>query len=313
MIGNLLKRLCTVAWCLTAIAAVAWYMQQGIPLSDFQGNVNDVSDQLYGRVARDFLPTIMPGLLGVFLASLLAAVMSSCDSYMISSAALFTENIYRPLASKRTEWHYVWVGRWVSLMVVMGGIGFAFAVEDVVKALTIWFKIAPMTGIAFWISLFWRRMTVAGAWCTTLGGFAAWYCTTLEWFIGRVQQLPLADSWGLVTVKKGQLQIYEPWQILFYLLVAAFCGIASSLVTKAVRSNKLERFYSLIRTPIGPNEDLSEPCQVPVGSVARPVLVDRFDIVIPRPSLTSIVGFAVGCLLSAAMVGGFLWFVGGTR
>ena len=25
MVGNLVKRLCTVAWCLTAIAAVAWY------------------------------------------------------------------------------------------------------------------------------------------------------------------------------------------------------------------------------------------------------------------------------------------------
>ncbi|MCH8037706.1 MAG: Hsp70 family protein [Proteobacteria bacterium] len=33
MVGNFVKRLCTIAWCLTGIAAVAWYMNQGIDLA----------------------------------------------------------------------------------------------------------------------------------------------------------------------------------------------------------------------------------------------------------------------------------------
>ena len=99
MIGNFVKRLCTIAWCLTAIAAVAWYLQQGMDLDQIRSK--DFADRLYGSVARAFLPEIMPGLLGVFLASLLAAVMSSCDSFMISSAGLFTENIYKNVATFR--------------------------------------------------------------------------------------------------------------------------------------------------------------------------------------------------------------------
>jgi len=49
-------------------------------------------------------------------------------------------------------------------LVVAGGVAFAFWVPSVVKALEIWFMIAPMMGLVFWIGLFWRRMTVAGAW-----------------------------------------------------------------------------------------------------------------------------------------------------
>ena len=83
-----------MAWSLTGLAAVAY----------LAGNNID-PDKVYGLMARDFLPQIMPGLLGIFLASLLASVMSSCDSFMIASAALFTENIYRPLMPKKPSNH----------------------------------------------------------------------------------------------------------------------------------------------------------------------------------------------------------------
>ena len=35
-------------------------------------------DKVYGDVAHRFLPQLLPGLLGIFIASLLASVMSSC-------------------------------------------------------------------------------------------------------------------------------------------------------------------------------------------------------------------------------------------
>ncbi|MCA9199139.1 MAG: sodium:solute symporter family protein [Planctomycetales bacterium] len=312
MVGNLVKRLCTVAWCLTAIGAVAWYVSQGESLDSFRGNTEaaeQAANQLYGRVAREFLPTIMPGLLGVFLASLLAAIMSSCDSFMIASAALFTENVYKPAVPNRPETHYVWVGRLVSLFVVLVGIGFAWKVENVIALLEIWFKIAPMTGIAFWISLFWRRMTVTGAWASTLSGFTAWYVTTRADVIQWTSELPIAESWGLISGKPGALEIYQPWQILFYLTVASTLGIVVSLVTRPVSEAKLDRFYTLIRTPIGPNESITQACQIPVGSQPRPVLFERFGLVIPRPSRTSVLGFLGGWAAGAMLVLGFWWFV----
>ena len=54
------------------------------------------ADQIYGLMAKDLLPQIMPGLIGLFIASLLAGVMSTCDVFMVTSAALFTENSTSP-------------------------------------------------------------------------------------------------------------------------------------------------------------------------------------------------------------------------
>ncbi len=36
MVGNIVKRICTMAWCITALAAVAWYMQLGVDLATIQ-------------------------------------------------------------------------------------------------------------------------------------------------------------------------------------------------------------------------------------------------------------------------------------
>ena len=117
MLGNFVKRICTMAWCVTAIAGVAWYVQQGTLMEEIK------ADNLYGNLAQSFLPQLMPGALGLFLAAMLAAVMSSCDAYMLSSAALFTQNLYRPLRSNRNDAHYLNVGRIAGVVVVVGGIG----------------------------------------------------------------------------------------------------------------------------------------------------------------------------------------------
>ena len=92
--GNFVKRICTIAWCLTGLAAVSYF-----------GGADIHPDMVYGKMARDFLPAIMPGLLGIFLAALVASVMSTCDSFMIASSGLFAENLYRPLLPGKSPRH----------------------------------------------------------------------------------------------------------------------------------------------------------------------------------------------------------------
>ena len=60
VVGNLIKRVCTAAWAVTGIAALAWYQQRGVALEEVQ------PDQVYGHLAATFLPQAMPGLLGLF-------------------------------------------------------------------------------------------------------------------------------------------------------------------------------------------------------------------------------------------------------
>ncbi len=308
MVGNVVKRICTIAWSLTALAAVAWYLQRGVDMDSI------TPDHVYGNVARAFLPQALPGLLGLFLASLMASVMSSCDAMMVSSSALFTENIYKPLRPRRSDLHYVWVGRFASVVVVAGGITFAYWVPDVVTALKIWFRIAPMMGIAFWLGLLWRRATAAGAWAITLTGFACWFLATQRFFVDTIAELPLAEKLGLIWQSPGQeAEIYEPWSIVFYTTAALAAGVIVSLLSRPVPKNRLDRFYALTRTPIAPGEEVTEPCTLPEGvePTRRPMLLTALGLEIPAPSRTSVIGFLAGSLAVAALVGGFLLLIGG--
>ena len=310
--GNLIKRLCTAAWSLTAIAAVAWYIQNGNDISLLDtDSLKRTADGIYGEVAHTFLPRLTPGLLGLFLAALLAGVMSSCDSFMISSAALFTENIYKPLRTDASSRHCILVGRLASVVVVAGGVVFAFWVPSVIKALEIWFMVAPMMGLVFWIGLFWRGMTVSGAWATTLTGFAVWWVTTQPWFIIWLSEMPAAESLRLLWTEGEKTVVYLPWQILCYSSVASLVGIAVSLVTPAVDPTKLNRFYQLTRTPVQTGEDLLLPCTLPVNAptVDRPMLLTAGGLEIPMPSRTSVVGFVTVWLLVGGIIGTFVWTV----
>ena len=307
MFGNIIKRICTIAWSLTAMAAVAWYMSRGVDLSQIK------PDYVYGDIAREFLPRVFPGLLGLFLASLLASVMSSCDSFMISSSGLFTENIYKLLVPGRADRHYVWIGRLVALLVVLGGVYFAYTIPNVKEALKFWFKIAPMMGVAFWLGLLWRRATPAGAWAAALTGFGVWWLTTWSSVITWLNGLPFADALGFVYEEPGKSpEVYDPWVIVFYTTAAVLAGIVVSLITQPVADKKLNQFYTLTRTPIVDGEVIQEPCTLPEGVVPaqRPMLTTAFGLEIPVPSRISVIGFLAGWAAVAAIVGGFLWLIG---
>lgn len=285
MFGTMIKRLCTVAWCLTGLAAVVYFAGREL-----------APDHVYGTLAKEFLPRVMPGLLGLFLAALLASVMSSCDSFMIASSGLFTENIYKRLVPGKSNKHYVFIARIAAFCVVIGGVGFAYWLKDVVAGLQIFWKIAPMMGIAFWLGLFWRRTTVAGAWAGTLTALALWWVTGRGWFVSWLGELPMAEAMRFVFVKNGNAEVYLPWQMIFYLAGGTLTGILVSLVTKPVAKEKLDKFYALIRTPIEPGEVLIEPCTLPADAVVpeRRVLIGGKNFEIPVPSRTSIIGFLIG-------------------
>ena len=247
----------------------------------------------------------------MFIASLLAAVMSSCDSFMIASSALFTENIYRVLAPEKSEKHYVWIGRGVSLLVVVAGIAVAYSLDGVIQGLKIWYKVVPMMGVAFWLGLLWRRATVAGAWASALGGFAAWWLVNRAFFIDWARSSSIGGPLRLVVEKKDGAVIYEPWQIVGYLGTGLIVGIVVSLCTRPVDSERLDQYYALTRTPIQPDEQLEKPCTLPPGArrFDRPMLLTCGGLEVPRPSRTSIIGFIVGWLCVAALIGGFIWMV----
>jgi len=299
-VGMFLKRFCTIAWMLTGLIAVVLYA--GKELSDV--------DQVYGLMAHDLLPTVLPGLIGLFIASMLASVMSSCDAFMVASSALFTENIYRRFFVKHApDRHYTIVGRLMSMIIVISGITIAFNLESVVHGIEMLWMIPAMMGIAFWVGLFWRRATVAGAWAGTMVSFVVLLFTSKinisNWVIWDFNT-QLASKLPDFMLWEGK--IYLPWQMIIYLVAGFVALVVVSLFTRRVDNKKLDRLYACLRTPIGDDEpETDQPFTLPQGMQPgeRKVLIKHPDFEIPKPSAVGIIGF----LASWAAVGLLIWMV----
>ena len=297
--GMFLKRIVTIAWVLTAMCGVGYYAGT---------TVNP--DHVYGLMARDLLPQIAPGLIGLFIASVLAAVMSSCDCLMVAAAALFTENIYRPLIRPgRSERHYVLVGRLSSIIVVLAGLSIAFALPGVVRGLEVFWMVGAMMGLAIWMSFVWRRATAAAAWASTLGGYAAGLFTSDIAFIGWSFNNHFAGSLPEFMLYEGKL--FLPWQMIIYLTVSLVMMVAVSFVTRPPDKKTLDRVYECLRTPVSEDEPEGEPLTLPAGTApaARSVLIAHPDFEIMRPTAYTVIGFLASCFMVVALIGSFIWII----
>lgn len=302
-VGTYLKRICTMAWTLTGFAAIAY----------FAGKAALDPDEVFGMTAREFLPDVFPGLLGIFLASLLASVMSSCDAFMVVSSALFTENVYKYSSPGKSDKHYLNAGRLASLIVVAGGVVFAFLVTTVVEALEYFWIVASFMGIPFWLGYFWKRSNVYGAWAATLVSILVWLLTITPFFVDWLGSLPADEQLRLTSTNRaGAAIVYLPWQMVFYLSAGLLAGIVASLTTRPVSKEKIDLYYALIRTPIGKNEKLQKSCSLPAGAQVpkEKLLIPKWkSIYLQRPDKVSLLGFILAWLGVFALIYLFKWII----
>ncbi len=111
-----------------------------------------------------------PGLLGLGITALIAGFMSGMAGNVSAFATVWTYDIYRPYIHKRgTDKHYLLIGRWCTILGVIGSIGTAYLVThfksimDYMQALVSFF-IAPLFGTVI-LGMLWKRATPkAGFW-----------------------------------------------------------------------------------------------------------------------------------------------------
>jgi len=292
--GNLIKRVCTIAWTVVGLCAIVMYLDRP----------EVKPDSVFGEAAKDLLPGVAPGLVGLFLAALIASVVSSTNAFMVSSSGLFTQNFYRRwLVRDRDDRHYLWVGRMSGLVIVIIGVWFSFQFTSVPNGLVTFFKLQAMMGPAFWIGLMWRRATSAGAWAATLAAFGILWATSLAGFhTWAAENLPEYMIWN------GKFR--DSWQIFFYLLGGFGVGILVSFVTPRTSKEKLDRVFACIRTPVNEAEPHQpEPFMLPPGMKPHEPrkLFKHPDLEIYWPSGVALAGFAVVWAAVALMIGFVFW------
>ena len=162
---------------------------QGVIQLPIKGTGID-GDRVFPTLVTQLLP---PGLRGLVIAGLLAALMSSLSSLFNSSAALFTVDIYQKLKKGASEKELVYVGKiattvvvvcgliWIPIMkqVAQGGGGLYDYLQNVQSFL------APAITATFLLGIFWSRINAKGAvWGLTVGFILGMGKLTIQTFFG---------------------------------------------------------------------------------------------------------------------------------
>ena len=157
--GNFIKRFCTIGWVITALIVLTLYGDNAALIGD--------ADMAWGVATRELLGPLGIGLVGLMLACLLAALMSSVDCYMLVCSALVVRNIYVPYGNPNaTEQECLRLGRVTGAIVVLGAVVVSVTMLDMFKQLELTW-IVPMTFAAlFWLGMYWRRATTKAGWIT---------------------------------------------------------------------------------------------------------------------------------------------------
>lgn len=332
-VGNFLKRFCTVAWTFTGLACIIWYMGDNSPLktsddpadqaiyqslvlraspeytqlSDEQKAEVDkqdknFADKLFGMAAHDILPRIAPGLIGLLLASLLAAVMSTSDAQMIISSGLFTENIYRKcMVKNRSQHHYLWVGRIAGLVIVVLALILQTTFTDIIDALKTIVKTPACIGLSLWFGIVWRRWNVFSVWVSTITGILVWILVAFK--ADLIYQTGVFPD-SLFKIGKDQVQMLDVWQMVFFMSVSILSGIIVSFLTPRQSQEKLDHFYTLMHTPVRSGEVISAPCTLPADPepVGKKLFPNSKDIELPKPTLLDIGGFVLAWCAVGAII-----------
>jgi Na+/proline symporter len=218
--GNFIKRLCTIGWALTGVIAAVLFASH----YDHKGR-----ELVFGAMIKQLLPS---GLIGLMIAAIIGTVIASCAAFMVSGSALFTRNLYKKfLKPEADDAHYLLVGRVVSAALTVGSLFFALYMPSVVGATIHFVTIVAFVGIPMWVGIVWQRANSNGAWMSVIG-------SSTTFFVAR------RVGWG------------QGWQLLSALLVGFALAIVVSLATRPEPADRLRRFFTLLHTPVGEENNL---------------------------------------------------------
>ena len=160
--GMLLKRYSSVMWGVVALMTVVLY----------GGSISD-PDYVWGHATRDLLGPLNMGLVGLMIACLIAALMAAKSAFMLTAAALITNNLYRPFRPNCSEKHYIWVGRIFSALYMLVSAYIATQSKGLFELFKMTMMFNCILAAAFWLGMLWRRSNRAGAWASMVVMFIA--------------------------------------------------------------------------------------------------------------------------------------------
>ena len=199
-------------------------------LAQKYGVISDSEDVFIEMIIKVFTEDIHASILaGIFLAAILAAIMSTADSQLLVASSAVSEDIYKGIIKKdANEKKVLNLGRIATLVVAVLAIIIAWNPESSIMGLVsdAWAGFGAAFGPLVLCALFWKRTNKQGA----LAGIITGAVMVIAWdYIPLVSGSTIGSSTGLYSLVPG-----------FFLSLLAI--IVFSLVTKAPSADMIREF-----------------------------------------------------------------------
>ncbi len=218
------RRIATV-WVLISLSIAVFIGIVGRTLAPTELLTKATAENIFIYLATSSLPAILAGFV---MAGILAATISSSDSYLLIAASAVAKNIYQGIIKKNANEKSVMNVSRITLLVI-AGIAMIMALDENSVIFNIvsfaWAGFGATFGPLMLMSLFWKRINRAGAIAGMVGGAG------------------MVFLWKLVIAKLGG--VFAIYELLPAFIFSLICIVVVSLLTKAPSKEILEDFEAV--------------------------------------------------------------------
>ena len=223
------SRRIAMIWVVISLAVAVFIGIVGRQLYPTEHLTKSGAENIFITLATKSLPPILAGFV---MAGILAATISSSDSYLLIAASAFAKNIFQGVAKKNASDKQVMLVTRITLLVIaLIAIIIALDEDSVIFQIVsfAWAGFGATFGPLMIFSLFWKRLNRAGA------------------IAGMVSGAGMVFLWKLVISKLGgAFAIYE---LLPAFIFSSICIVAVSLLT-APPSKEIEEDFEAVKNNI---------------------------------------------------------------
>ena len=223
------SRIIATVWCVISLAAAVFIGIIGRTLLPASEGLNTASkaENILIVLSTEYLPLIVAGLI---MAGILAATISSSDSYLLIASSSVSVNIYKGIVKKEkaSDKEVMWLSRITLVVIAVVGVIIAWDEESVIFKLVsfAWAGFGATFGPIMLFSLFWKRTTRAGA----IAGMISGAATVFLWKLVLNEFL------------SASVPFFGIYELLPAFIVSCIAIVVASLLSKKPSQEILDEF-----------------------------------------------------------------------
>ncbi len=221
------SRRIAMVWVVISLAVAVFIGIVGRQLFPTAHLTKSAAENIFITLATSSLPAILAGFV---MAGILAATISSSDSYLLIAASAFAKNIYQGVCKKNaSDKQVMLISRITLLALTLIGVVIALDENSVIFQIVsfAWAGFGATFGPLMLFCLFWKRTTRAGA------------------IAGMLSGAGMVFLWKLVISKAGG--VFAIYELLPAFIFSSICIVVVSLLTKAP-SKEIEADFEAVRS-----------------------------------------------------------------